>query len=57
MNRQSDYGYAVSSNEYRSPELCLRRAALCDQLAANYPNDPRYPQWATGWREEAKTAK
>ena len=61
MNRQSDYSYAVGANEYRSRALCLRRAELCANIAADEnERDPEraamYRAWSDEWRREAEAA-
>jgi hypothetical protein len=54
MNRQSDFGYQTGGMEYRTKELCLRRAELCESRK----DEPGYPysEWAKAWRKEAETA-
>ena len=55
MNHQSDYGYDSGSIEYRSRELCERRARLCEQLATVMPDKAEmYRSWAREWNEEAR---
>lgn len=57
MNRQSDHGYETSPDEFRSRELCERRALQCEALAGRYPAEgEKYRQWAAEWRKELKTA-
>jgi hypothetical protein len=57
IHQQSDYGYNIPQIEHRNRTECLRRAALCDELAFKYPNKAaEYQQWARDWRIEAQTA-
>lgn len=57
IHNQSDYGYSIPQIEHRNRAECLRRAALCDQLAIRCPDKAsEYRQWALDWRAEAQTA-
>jgi hypothetical protein len=54
MHNQSDYGYPVPQLENRDKALCLRRAAMCERLASDYPAErAKYEAWAKEWRDEA----
>ena len=59
MHNASDYGYSTAGqmSEHRTKELCLRRAASCEDLAARYPHKAdEYRRWAQLWRIESDYA-
>lgn len=60
IHSQSDYGYSIPQIEHRNRAECLRRATLCDGLAAKHNalsiEAKKYREWAIDWRNEAETA-